>query len=449
MVFIPSLSKGANTDFGRPVSDPRGIADRQEQMMTKLWSGILIGAAMLLWAVVPARSQGPKMTMDVTLSDEAQRTTIAFDALAFVTGSLGADSFFPPGKVADFWGFQYLRDNDPTEMGHNTDFLTRAANNLLFVLSEAQRADLAALAQLQVDNINQYAYDRFVLMKAFRRLLAGDVPNGRPVLDREAIKAYSIKLYHLDGQMSAERAEVMGRTIRTLDAGQRAYLNALIGKGMLTWPNLPDQIDPRNYTHDVHVAIMTYAGDIFSWYVGSLDADVYFCPERQGTYFGSFYLKDAPAVGNPDYSIDTTITANMGDAFLGSLSATQARLVTDLVDLQKSWLSEIVDVRREICTELRRAIAGQTPDSAAVLALADRYGELDGEIIYSYATRFAAVGRSLTSAQKSGFLALRKQLIGDLAPSGAYLYADPIAMPDIPDTDFLFGKGYKGGSGRK
>ena len=25
-----------------------------------------------------------------------------------------------------------------------------------------------------------------------------------------------------------------------------------------------------------------------SWYAGSVTADVYFCPERQGTYFGSF-----------------------------------------------------------------------------------------------------------------------------------------------------------------
>jgi hypothetical protein len=41
---------------------------------------------------------------------------------------------------------------------------------------------------------------------------------------------------------------------------------------------------------------MTYAGDIYSWYAGSVEADVYFCPERQGTYFGSFYLKDTPVM---------------------------------------------------------------------------------------------------------------------------------------------------------
>ena len=36
-------------------------------------------------------------------------------------------------------------------------------------------------------------------------------------------------------------------------------------------------------------------------------------------------------------------------------------------------------------------------------------------------------------------MALRKQMLGDLRyPTGAYLYSQPIAMPEIPNTDFLF-----------
>ena len=74
-----------------------------------------------------------EFTIEQTLSDQAQLTTLAFDGLSFITGSLEADSFFPPGKVADFWGFQYLRDNDPSDMGHNTGFLTKAASCKLTV----------------------------------------------------------------------------------------------------------------------------------------------------------------------------------------------------------------------------------------------------------------------------------------------------------------------------
>jgi len=85
------------------------------------------------------------MGITQTLSDEAQRNTIAFDGLAFLTGSLGADSFFPPGKVADFWAFSiYATMIQPD--GHNPLFLTSAAFNLWNVLTPEQRAQLKVLA---------------------------------------------------------------------------------------------------------------------------------------------------------------------------------------------------------------------------------------------------------------------------------------------------------------
>jgi hypothetical protein len=272
----------------------------------------------------------PAFTIEQTLSNGAQRNTIAFDGLAFLTGNLGADSFFPPGKVADFWGFQYLRDNDPTEMGHNTDFLTRAALNMLYVLTPSQRSKLIALARAQVDDINQYAYNRFALMDAFRRLLNGDLPAGSNGLNKGAVIAYSAQLYHLDGEISYARAQLMGGLLGELDATQRAYLDAMVGKGMLTWPVVQEPEELKGLEHDVKVAVMTYAGDMFSWYAGSVEADVYFCPERQGTYFGSFYMKDAPAVGNPNYTIPSNLTAEMGEAFLKTLTPAQAPLITNL-----------------------------------------------------------------------------------------------------------------------
>jgi Spy/CpxP family protein refolding chaperone len=382
-------------------------------------------------------SNGHGYTIEQTLSDEAQRNTIAFDGLAFLSGSLGADSFLPPGKVADFWGFQYLRDNDPSQMGHNTDFLTRAANNVLYVLTDSQVEELVALAEGQVDAINQYAYDRFVLIRAFRRLLEGDLPEGTSGLDHDAVKAYSAELYRLDGEISFQRAEVMGGILHSLTADQLAYLDAMVGQGMTSWPDVGDQLDPRDYDHDVHVAVMTYAGDLFSWYAGSVEADVYFCPERQGTYFGSFYLKDAPAMGNPDYTIDPNLTANMGSAFLAALTADQAQQVTALVDTQRNDLYEIVDTREQVATELRRFMDGDSPDSGTALSLMERYGELDGEIVYNYATTFAQVGHSLSSDQEATLASLRADA-GVSEPVGAYLYSEPIEMPEIADTDFLF-----------
>lgn len=386
------------------------------------------------------QGQGPReMTIEQAISDEAQRNTIAFDALAFLTGDLGADSFFPPGKVADFWGFQYLRDNDPSEMGHNTDFLTKAAFNMLTVLTPEQRAELVTLAQGQVDDINEYGYMRFTLMDAFRRLLAGDLPTGTTSLDEEAVKAYSAELYRLDGEISYERAQVMGGMLNSLDETQRAYLDALVGVGMLDWPDVEEPSDVRGLERDVKVAVMTYAGDMFSWYLGSIEADVYFCPERQGTYFGSFYMKDAPAVGNPGYNIGTNITADYGIYLLETLSPEQSALITTLVDIQRPYLLDIVETRKEIAAQLRRFMSGDSAGQSEILALMKTYGELDGAIVHNFAVNFAQVSQTLSDEQLAQLMALREELLGELIfPNGAYLYSQSIPTPEIPNTDFLF-----------
>jgi len=94
----------------------------------------------------------------------------------------------------------------------------------------------------------------------------------------------------------------------------------------------------------------TYAGEMLAWYLGTIDADVYFCPERQGTYFGSFFLKDIKAMNNPSYTIDSNMTADMGNAFLAALNTTQKAQVTGLVTgkptCSPSWPSGMRSQRR-------------------------------------------------------------------------------------------------------
>jgi len=365
--------------------------------------------------------------------------TIAFDALAFLTGDLGADSFFPPGKVADFWGFQYLRDNDPSQMGHAGDFLTSAAMNTLTILTPAQRAELVALAHSQVSQINEYGDMRFTLMDAFRHYADGDLPAGTTGLSEQAVKDYSAKLYRLDGEMSYTRAQLMGGLLAALDDTQKAALDGMKGQGMSSWPAVEEPEDLRGLDRDTKVAVMTYAADMYSWYAGSTEADTYFCPERHGTYFGSFYLKDRPAMEDTSYAIPTDLTGEMGASLLDALTPEQAQQISGLVEVQKPDLQAIVETRRQVSTELRKFLAGGSADQAAVLALMEQYGRLDGEIVYNYVTHFVEVSKSLSAEQRSALAALRVQMLGDLLhPDGAYLYSQPIPMPEIPNTDFLF-----------
>jgi hypothetical protein len=384
-------------------------------------------------------AKGSAYNIEQAISDKAQGMTIAFDAMAFLTGSLGADSFFPPGKVADFWGFQYLRDNDTSQMGHAGVFLTSAAMNMLNILSADQRAQLVTLATNQVASINEYGYKRFVLMQAFQNLIDGKLPSGTSGLNEDAVKAYSAGLYELDGEISYARAQLMGSLIASMSAIQKASMDAMVGKGMLEWPTVEEPSDIKGLDRDAKVAVMTYAADMFSWYAGSVDADVYFCPERHGTYFGSFYLKDIKAMSDPSYAIPTDITGNLGEELISNLTTDQAQLITGLVDIQKPSLLGIVDTRRQISIELRKFLAGSVADKSTVLNLMQHYGELDGEIIYNLAVNFTKVSQSLTAEQKTKLMAMRQELLGDLStPSGAYLYSQAIAIPTIPSSDSLF-----------
>ncbi|AGB02096.1 hypothetical protein [Methanoregula formicica] len=398
-----------------------------------------VAICLMALAVGAASAAGQQYTMEQTLSDRGQQATIAFDALAFLSGDSCSDTFIPPGKVADYAGFQYLRDNDATQMGHNTDFVTRISDNVLYILNDDQRAQFSALATTEAPLTTQYALMRYPLMNAFRAQLEGNIPSGSSGLDQAAVKAYSAQLYDVDASISIARAKTYASVIRSLNESQRAYLDTMATKGMADMPGVDASAALKSSGQGSSVAMRTYASEMFAWYAGSVDRDVYFCPERQGTYFGSFYMKDRPAMGNAGYSISTTLTGDSGEAFLALLTDTQRSEITGLVDLQRADLNEIVATRTAIATEFRKALSGETIDETTVRSLSERYGELDGEISYWYATHFAEVGQTLTSDQKQKMTALRN--LDGYTCSGAYLYSQQISYPQNVPSDFLFGVG--------
>lgn len=388
----------------------------------------------------PDGSGGSGYNIEQAISDKAQLNTLAFDALGFITGNTCSDSFLPPGKVADFFGFQHLRDITANGKGHDTDFVTNAANNVMSILTDAQMAKIYALAKSQTTLVNEFAYKRFPLMVAFRRQLNGDIPSGTAGLSKSAVMEYSADLYEIDAKISLQRAQLFSDILNSMSSDQKAFLDKMVSGGFASWASLPDQFDKSSLTKDQSVLVMTYASEMFGWYAGNVEADTYFCPERQADYFGGFYIKDAPAIGNAGYTIDESITGDKGEAFISSLSSVQQPIITSIVDTQRTALNGIVEKRRAISTELRKALSGGTIDTATVISLAREYGALDGEISYYYATSFAKVNSTLTDAQKAKLIEI-KDLSGYTCSSDkAYLYSESINMPSVADTDFLFGR---------
>jgi len=384
-------------------------------------------------------SATPPYSLSQAMSDGAQLSTISFDGLAFLTGSAGADTFFPPGKVADYFGFQYMRDVDVSGYGHNTTFLTRVANNVLYILNDNQKAQLVALAKIQAPEYINFEYNRFLLTNAFRRNLTGDIPTGSTGLNSSSVSTYTGDLYQTDADLAYNRALAVGSIINSFTDDQKAYLAKMSFDDYSTWQNVAeDTTIKQGLNNDQYVALMTYASELFSWYKGGVDADVYFCPERHGTYFGGFFMKDYPAVGNNDYFISTAETGDSGQGFLNILNPTQRALITGIIDTQRSDLTEISQLRTTISTELIKAMTGGTPNKDLVYSSIEKYGQLDGQMSALYATRFAEVNATLTDAQKAALIKLRNLTY---IPTGAYLFSTPVAMPTIPSTDFLFGVG--------
>jgi len=385
--------------------------------------------------------QQGRYTITQAISDRAQLNTIAFSGLAFLTGDFGAATFMPPGKVCDFFGFQYMRDIDAAEKGHNPMFLTRIAGDVLHLLNDRQRQMFADLAAEQAPQFEQLALKRMPLIDAFQREKDGKSPAGSSGLNREAVTRYVGDFYVFDAEMSYRRAEVFGQVLASLTADQKAAFAKMKFGDFNTWPDLDEREALKRPNPGTSrffpVAYMTYASEFFSWYAGSVEADTYFCPERHGTYFGSFYMKDMPAMGKRNYDISTSVTGDSGEEFIKLLTSEQRGNITSITEQQRKLLAEMVDVRRAISVELRKFLSGSQTEKTKVLALGRRYGELDGEMSWIYATAFARVGRTLTADQRAACVKLRNLDGYHSAP--AYLYSNPMQkLPTLPSSDFLF-----------
>ncbi len=258
------------------------------------------------------------------------------------------------------------------------------------------------------------------------------------ILSKKAVKEYSADLFELDATISLQRTKLFADILNSLDTKQKQFLDVMVKGGFSSWESLGDQIDKRSMSHDEHVLVMTYASEMFGWYAGSVEADIYFAPERHGNYFGAFYIKDAPAMGKAGYTIDEAATSNSGEAFLNVLNTSQKTKIRKIVIRQKDALNSIVEKRKAISTELRKALNKKEINEEKVISFAREYGEYDGEISYYYATVFTEVGKTLTTKQKTKLLKIRDLDEYPCEDDKIYLYSEKRDRPTIENNNFLF-----------
>ncbi len=380
-------------------------------------------------AVSGKAKPGQKYSVEQAISDSAQLHTISFAALSFMSSGVCEMSFLPPGKHASYFGFQYLRDVVGGAAGHEQNFVPRVANNLLYILSSQQRAILINLAKQQQKKIKQFALERFPLLIAFDRYAKKQLPQGVTRLSKGKIVQHSGDLYALDGELSYERAVAFSKVVTSLTQDQKNHLHQFKNKPYDLWPQRNEQVDKRQFEHSIHVALMTYASELFSWYIGDLKKDVYFTPERTAAYFGAYWTKAAPmkAVRRDNYRISTELTGDSGARFLRILNPQQKTQITSLIRRQKPFLREMVRVRESIAAELRKIFRGKVANRDKILSLSRKFGELDGEIAYLYADNFTNIKTSLSQSQLKKAIQIRN--IAQYQCKGAFIYAEPSPIP--------------------
>jgi hypothetical protein len=393
---------------------------------------------------------GEEYTLEQALMDDTQFKTLSFDGLSFITGNLCADSFIPPGKVADFFGFQYLRDTTADGQGHNTDFLTYLANNVLDILTGEQIAIISEKAKAEVESVSEYAENRYPLMSAFRRQLEGDIPDNNELNQDQVMQYSSDKLYKLDAEISINRAYTFSQIIKSLSDQQITLLNEMKIGGFESWTPMQDfedtdKFDKRQFDNNEQFTLMmTYISEMFAWFAGNIESDTYFCPERQANYFGSFYVKDAPAINNPGYVIDESKTARGGELFAEILTEEQYEKLWSLVKIQSNDLHNIAETRENIATELRKYLKDGYDDMYDIdvdfiVEESEMYGKYDGSISYYYTMIFTDIKNELTSEQLDQMYILRDLDEQYECPDDKiYKYSTKMDMPTIEDTDFLF-----------
>ncbi len=388
------------------------------------------------------RGHPQKYSIEQACSDRAQLHTIAFNGVAFLTGEFGASTFMPPGKVCDYFGFQYMRDIDAAQKGHNPIFLNRVAGNVLHILNDKQKGMFAALAEEQAPRLEALARMRLPLIKAFHLAADGKVPAGSKGLNQQAVEAHVTEVFACDMELSIRRAQVMTQVYKSLTATQKDYLGKMKFGDFNTWPEMDERGKLKRPGRDksklFNVAYMTYASEFFSWVKGSIKADVYFCPERHGTYFGGFYMKDMPIMGKRDMDISMTVTGDSGEAFVEDiLTAKQSREINAIPAWQKGYLAKMVTTRQAIAVELRKLLTGENIDKPKLMALGKTYGRLDGRVSWKYATVFAAIGRTLTARQRTDLIKLRNLTGYRIAPY--YIYSrGRDDKPDLSKANSLF-----------
>jgi cytochrome c2 len=317
-----------------------------------------------------------------TRSERDLQVALGSKAFAWWTGSAAADEALPLGKTAQFFGFEGLRAESGRAAQRGT--LGRA---FFAIATEEQRATLAAAALAEAEPVRAWWETRGEIV----RLLRTTALTGTALPTAE-VERLGGALGRANGRAAVAEAVAFAAVERTLTRDQRAALARLRadpgsadGSVPVTAPGLPPAL--RKPLEDLYAKA-------FAWLTGDA-ADQAVVPVGQpGQFFGFEALRLA--------SGHAVNRARVADTTWALLDPTQRavwerQIAAEVADVD-AWLSAREGVVRRL--DALRVGDGRF-DAEAFLAAAEDLGRRDVAIAAGEAAAFAAVGATLSPAQRT------------------------------------------------
>jgi hypothetical protein len=352
---------------------------------------------------------------------------------------LCADTFFPPGELIDFWGFQWIRDTDVDGQGHNSNYAAYAANAILNVLNDTQKGWILdhSYTQVGVLNISSISLANMT-SSTYDGLVYGRLPFQMAVRDSRAlnmVKSRVVKyfgsMYLLAGRVAISRAKLFVRLKNSLNPTQLQTLNSYTG--FYSFPSTStDTFCSKANGEYVGLMYKTVAGDFLAWFKGNQLRDAYFAPERVASYFGLFYLKDIISLERNALGLSTTIdsalTGNYGLNLQKLLNGDQRPFMTNLLNSELPYAYKLYYARSNITSLLRGFVSGSVNETL-ILSFAKQIGEYDGAISYFAALALNGIKATLNQTQVANFASLIEEEIPKC--EGYYYLSYNLPMPAV------------------
>lgn len=340
----------------------------------------------------------------ISVDENKLKDAVASRTLTWLTGSSSNNDYISVGRLANFFGFVALR----VSSGHSLS-RSAVAKETLHVLNRDQQAKLIALVDEQKNAFKAVQSARFEMNRALEGLL----------VDEPMRYAEFLKLGEVYGTAEADLGRVIGQALgevaTSLSSAQTEELLEIRQRYISGQPK-EGKIKgiKTNLSKSDKKELINIAARLLSWKTGNETDNDFEVVGKPSQHFGFVSLRIESNHGVKRGEIAKLVMAN--------LSLDQQEVLEDAAVANVQIFESFMDSRKKLMRQLELALSGQEINRDAVQKLGKEMGRAEAEMTWLQAMAMLDVRNSMTEAQLTGLLEMRKKYTGngDMLPDDLY-----------------------------